>query len=296
QVLRRTLRSERSRSDRRRRGVRRPARRQRFGQDHTAPLRGRSRSPRRRVDSRPHHRLCGGRQAQPATPVFPPAETGLSPDIDGEGDVGGDGAASLDLAFPRRARARGMRARRPGEPIGVCPFWRRTAAAGTRGRVSAGGRALSLRRALREPGPAGARDFPRAREASRRRWPRGAVHDTYGGGRRVAGETRRGSSERTAPRGGAAPRADLLLSRRQTASRKAMTKTKKQTRREVGAKGLGLATLLLLAAACQRALLPQPIPLDRVNCARCAMLVSDTASGAEVVFTDSDPLYYDDVG
>lgn len=75
-----------------------------------------------------------------------------------------------------------------------------------------------------------------------------------------------------------------------------MTKTKKQTRREVGAKGLGLATLLLLAAACQRALLPQPIPLDRVNCARCAMLVSDTASGAEVVFTDSDPLYYDDVG
>jgi copper chaperone NosL len=63
----------------------------------------------------------------------------------------------------------------------------------------------------------------------------------------------------------------------------------------VGAGSLAAAALLLLAA-CRGGLEPQAIPLDRVNCARCGMLVSDPTSAAEVVFTNSDALFYDDLG
>ena len=53
----------------------------------------------------------------------------------------------------------------------------------------------------------------------------------------------------------------------------------------------------VLALACGRgALTPEDLPLDRVNCARCGMLVSDPASAAEVVFRGADTRFYDDLG
>jgi copper chaperone NosL len=67
----------------------------------------------------------------------------------------------------------------------------------------------------------------------------------------------------------------------------------------IGARDSRAAVLLafLMMSGCgRRDLRPQAIPLDRVNCARCGMLVSDTASAAEAVFADSDPLFYDDLG
>jgi len=75
-----------------------------------------------------------------------------------------------------------------------------------------------------------------------------------------------------------------------------MTRPKRDALHRAAANWAGAAGLLLLTAACRRDLLPQPVPLDRVSCARCAMLVSDGATAAEAVFADSDPIFYDDVG
>jgi copper chaperone NosL len=58
-----------------------------------------------------------------------------------------------------------------------------------------------------------------------------------------------------------------------------------------------LLALALAAGGCgRRELSPDPIPLDRVNCARCGMVVSDAATAAEAVSSDREPRFYDDLG
>jgi hypothetical protein len=53
----------------------------------------------------------------------------------------------------------------------------------------------------------------------------------------------------------------------------------------------------IVALGCGRAaLLPEQVPLDRVSCARCGMLVSDPSSAAEVVFGGAETRFYDDPG
>jgi hypothetical protein len=61
------------------------------------------------------------------------------------------------------------------------------------------------------------------------------------------------------------------------------------------ARGLPVALILTLGCG-RRSLLPENVPLDRVNCARCGMLVSEAASAAEVVFDGADTRFYDDPG
>jgi copper chaperone NosL len=41
---------------------------------------------------------------------------------------------------------------------------------------------------------------------------------------------------------------------------------------------------------------PEPLPIDRVNCARCGMLISSLSNAAEAISTGNDPRYYDDIG
>lgn len=62
----------------------------------------------------------------------------------------------------------------------------------------------------------------------------------------------------------------------------------------VGVTGLALA---LLPAGCgRRRLSPEPIPLDHVSCARCGMVVSDSATAAEAVASGRETRFYDDAG
>lgn len=60
------------------------------------------------------------------------------------------------------------------------------------------------------------------------------------------------------------------------------------------------AALFLAAAAllgaCARGLAPEPLPLDRYNCARCGMMISDLADAAQFVSTREEPRFYDDLG
>ena len=41
---------------------------------------------------------------------------------------------------------------------------------------------------------------------------------------------------------------------------------------------------------------PQPIPLDRVNCARCGMLISNDANAAQSQAHDRSTRFFDDIG
>jgi copper chaperone NosL len=53
----------------------------------------------------------------------------------------------------------------------------------------------------------------------------------------------------------------------------------------------------LLTWGCgRRQLGPETIPLDRVTCARCGMVVSDAESAAEAVAADQETRFYDDAG
>ena len=46
----------------------------------------------------------------------------------------------------------------------------------------------------------------------------------------------------------------------------------------------------------KRSLSPEPLPLDRVECARCRMLISTEGGGGEIVSATEDTRFYDDVG
>jgi hypothetical protein len=41
---------------------------------------------------------------------------------------------------------------------------------------------------------------------------------------------------------------------------------------------------------------PQPVPVDRVECARCRMLISSETGGGEVVSSSEETKFYDDIG
>lgn len=66
----------------------------------------------------------------------------------------------------------------------------------------------------------------------------------------------------------------------------------------VGTRRLSPAlALLLLAAACGSGrLAPLPVPLDRVSCSRCGMLVSDGRTAAQALAAGEEPRFYDDIG
>jgi hypothetical protein len=52
-----------------------------------------------------------------------------------------------------------------------------------------------------------------------------------------------------------------------------------------------------LSTACgERALRPEPVALDRAECARCSMLISSDATGAQIVSRDGPTRFYDDIG
>jgi hypothetical protein len=41
---------------------------------------------------------------------------------------------------------------------------------------------------------------------------------------------------------------------------------------------------------------PEPVPLDRVECARCRMLISSDRGGGEIMSSAEDTRFYDDIG
>ena len=41
---------------------------------------------------------------------------------------------------------------------------------------------------------------------------------------------------------------------------------------------------------------PEPVPVDRVECARCRMLISTDSGGGEIVSSAEDTRFYDDIG
>jgi nitrous oxide reductase accessory protein NosL len=59
---------------------------------------------------------------------------------------------------------------------------------------------------------------------------------------------------------------------------------------------LALVAAAALLGACARRLAPEPLPLDRYNCARCGMMVSEIGDAAEYVSPKEDTRFYDDVG
>src|SRR5690242_10075131 len=61
------------------------------------------------------------------------------------------------------------------------------------------------------------------------------------------------------------------------------------------AMALALAASSTIACTAQ-AKSPEPVPVDRAECARCRMLVSTEAGAGEIVSDHDDTRFYDDVG
>lgn len=60
---------------------------------------------------------------------------------------------------------------------------------------------------------------------------------------------------------------------------------------------VGLLLAAALLAGCRGGgLSPEPVPLDRVSCARCGMLVSELRDAAEAVAAGQETRFYDDLG
>jgi hypothetical protein len=58
-----------------------------------------------------------------------------------------------------------------------------------------------------------------------------------------------------------------------------------------------VATMLLWSGGCAaRPPAPEPVSLDRVECARCRMLISSETGAAEIVSSANATRFYDDVG
>lgn len=57
----------------------------------------------------------------------------------------------------------------------------------------------------------------------------------------------------------------------------------------------GMLALAALGCA-KRTLSAEPLPLDRVECARCRMLISTDRGAAEIVSTGEETRFYDDIG
>src|SRR5262245_24548194 len=59
---------------------------------------------------------------------------------------------------------------------------------------------------------------------------------------------------------------------------------------------LALTIASASVAACARTTrAAEPVPVDRVECARCRMLISTEAGGAQIVSAQDDTRFYDDV-
>ena len=41
---------------------------------------------------------------------------------------------------------------------------------------------------------------------------------------------------------------------------------------------------------------PEPLPIDRVNCARCGMLISSSDNAGEIIASGEETRFYDDIG
>ena len=66
-------------------------------------------------------------------------------------------------------------------------------------------------------------------------------------------------------------------------------------------KTLSLLIALTLSAGsatgcAKKSLAPESVPLDRVECARCRMLISTDIGGGQIVSADDDTRFYDDIG
>ena len=57
-----------------------------------------------------------------------------------------------------------------------------------------------------------------------------------------------------------------------------------------------IAVLLSTISCAAQARSPEPVPLDRVECSRCRMLISTDRGAGQVVSTEEDTRFYDDVG
>lgn len=53
---------------------------------------------------------------------------------------------------------------------------------------------------------------------------------------------------------------------------------------------------LAMGACAAQARSPEPVPLDRVQCARCGMVISTEEGAAEIVQPGEDTRFYDDLG
>ena len=59
---------------------------------------------------------------------------------------------------------------------------------------------------------------------------------------------------------------------------------------------LGLTMASLSAIGCTaQARSPEPVPLDRVECARCRMLISTDTGGGQIVSANEETRFYDDI-
>ena len=58
----------------------------------------------------------------------------------------------------------------------------------------------------------------------------------------------------------------------------------------------GASALLLQLGCGNSSLSPRPVPLDKVNCSACGMMVSEERFAAEIVLQNGDVRYYDDLG
>ena len=56
-----------------------------------------------------------------------------------------------------------------------------------------------------------------------------------------------------------------------------------------------IAGSLSIAGCTAQARSPEPVPVDRVECARCRMLISTEQGGGQIVSTQEETRFYDDV-
>jgi hypothetical protein len=59
---------------------------------------------------------------------------------------------------------------------------------------------------------------------------------------------------------------------------------------------VALIAVAAVLGACARGIAPEPLPLDRYNCARCGMMISQIADAAQYVSSREETRFYDDLG
>jgi nitrous oxide reductase accessory protein NosL len=59
---------------------------------------------------------------------------------------------------------------------------------------------------------------------------------------------------------------------------------------------IALVAVAAILGGCARGIAPEPLPLDRYNCARCGMMISEIADAAQYVSPREETRFYDDLG